>query len=108
MIESLGEPDHSENGDNVIDSQAVDFVPDSQSGSSCTYNTGSEISHFKSVKSTQEGSFSAGASDESYKHENSKFAGIIRWSIDPASWPGVMYRNVRSILAQIGPPTFTT
>jgi len=54
------------------------------------------------------GSSSAGASDESYEHEHSKFAGTIGWTNDPATWPRVMNRNVGGYLIQIGPPTTTT
>jgi len=65
------EPHHSGNGNNV-DSQPDDVMSASQSG--CLY-TRSEISHFESVESTTEGSWSAGASDESYEQENKTFSG---------------------------------
>jgi len=80
-------------------------MPDSQRGSVCTR---SQVSHFESVESDKEESSSAGASDEPYEHENSKFAGTIEWTNRPATWPGVINRNVRGYLIQIGPPTITT
>jgi len=111
---ALAEPHHhSENCDNVS-SQTPDVMPDIQRGSLCTRN---EVSHFESVESDKEGSSSAGASDGSYEHEKSKFAGTIGWtnnpatwcqSCPPATWPAVMNRNVRGYLIQIGPPTITT
>jgi len=76
-------------------------MPDSQRESLCK---GSEVSHFKSVESDK-GSLSSCASVEPYKHESSKFARTIGWKNDPATWSGVMNRNVRGYLIQIGPPT---
>jgi len=79
-------------------------MPDSQRGGLCT----SEVSHFAIVESNKKESWSTSASNESYEHENSKFAGTIGWTNDPASWPGVINRNVRSYLIQIEPSTITT
>jgi len=42
------------------------------------------------------------------EHENSKVAGSIGWTNDPATWSGVMNRNVGGYLMQIGPPTIKT
>ena len=51
----------------------------------------------------------AGESDGSYEHENSKFATrTIGWTYDPASWPGVVNRDVRGYSIQIGLSTITT
>ena len=101
---ALEAPHHSENCDNVS-RQTDDVIPDSQRGSLCPR---SEVSHFGSVESDREGSSSACASNESYEHGNSKFAGTIGWTNDPVSWPGVFNRNVRGYLIQIGPSTITT
>jgi len=49
-------------------------MPDSQRGSLCTKR---EVGRFESVESDKEGSSSAGTSDESYEHENSKLAATI-------------------------------
>ena len=86
------EPHRIENCDKV-GSQTGDVMPDSQRGSLCTR---SEVSHFERVES-KEGSSSAAASDESYEHENSQFAGAIGWTNNPATWPDVMNRNVRVV-----------
>ena len=80
--EALEEPHHSENCDNVS-STTDDAIPDSQRGSLCTRT---EVSHFESVEYTKKGSSSAGAFADSYEHENSKVAGSIGWTNDPATW----------------------
>jgi len=73
-------------------------------GSLCT----SEVKVISKVLGLTKEGRRAGASDESYEHKNSKFAGTIGWTNDPATWPGVMNRNVRGYLLQIGLPTITT
>ena len=95
--EVLEEPHHSENCDN-ISSQTDDVMPDSQRRSLCTR---CEVSHLESVESDEEGRLSAGASDESYQHENSKFDETTGWSNDPATWPGVMNQNVNTLRAGV-------
>jgi len=80
-------------------------MPDIQSGSLCT---GSDISHFEIAESHKEGTSSVNASDEACEDENSKIVGTNGSTNDPATWSGVMCRNVRGSLARIGPPTITT
>jgi len=75
-------------------------MPDSQKGSLCMRN---EVSNFESVKSHKERSSSAGACDQPYKHENSILSKTIVWTNDHTNWLGVIYRNVRGCVIQIGP-----
>ena len=102
--EKTSEPHHSENCDNVR-SETDDVMPDSQMGS---LRARSEVNHFKRVEFDKERCSSAGASDDSYEHKNSKLATTIWWKNDPTIWPDVMKWNFKGYLIQIRPPTITT